>query len=316
MGSHIGNPKAMPPVNFRRLPGELHSVAKQASFNIALPRDFCGFGSNVGRFWEAKMDAEIDFPGIFFDVFFECVVALILHCFFEAQNLKNHEKPLFFQWFLLIFHKIAIFEKITKKLWEDNYEIALLSLNTKFVQGLKNGSLPKNIFQEYLAQDYFFLETFAKAYGLAISKSKDKFSIRKLSELLMGVSEELILHETYAKEWDIDLSNNYIKKATKNYTDFLDDTSKRLSSVEIMFAMTPCMRLYSWIGKSLYEEDFDIKYKEWIITYSDESFEKLADSLENLIETNKETYDINQAKYLYRRAMELELDFFNAYSDF
>ena len=35
---------------------------------------------------------------------------------------------------------------ITKKLWEDNYEIALLRLNTKFVQGLKNGSLPKNIF--------------------------------------------------------------------------------------------------------------------------------------------------------------------------
>jgi len=27
-----------------------------------------------------------------------------------------------------------------------------------------------------------------------------------------------------------------------------------------MFAMTPCMRLYSWIGKSLYKEDFDIKY--------------------------------------------------------
>ena len=93
---------------------------------------------------------------------------------------------------------------ITKQLWKDNYEIAFLSLNTKFVQGLKNGSLPKNIFQEYLAQDYFFLETFAKAYGLAVSKSKDKYSIRKLSELLMGVSEELILHETYAKEWDID----------------------------------------------------------------------------------------------------------------
>ena len=205
---------------------------------------------------------------------------------------------------------------ITKQLWEDNYEIALLCLNTKFVQGLKNGSLPKNIFQEYLAQDYFFLETFAKAYGLAVSKSKDKYSIRKLSELLMGVSEELILHETYAKEWDIDLSNNYIKKATKNYTDFLDDTSKRFSSVEIMFAMTPCMRLYSWIGKSLYMEDFDIKYKEWINTYSDENFENLANSLENLIETNNETYDINQAKYLYKTAMELELDFFNAYSDF
>ena len=206
--------------------------------------------------------------------------------------------------------------KITKILWEENYEIALLSLNTKFVQGLKNGSLPKNIFQEYLAQDYFFLETFAKAYGLAISKSKDKYSIRQLSELLMGVSEELILHETYAKEWGIDLSNNYIKKATKNYTDFLDDTSKRFTTVEIMFAMTPCMRLYSWIGKSLYAENFDKNYKEWIMTYSDVNFENLANSLENLIDTNKESYDIDQAKYLYKRAMKLELDFFNAYSDF
>ena len=205
---------------------------------------------------------------------------------------------------------------ITKNLWADNFEIALLSLNTKFVQGLKNGSLPKKIFQEYLAQDYFFLETFAKAYGLAVSKSKDKYSIRKLSELLMGVSEELILHENYAKEWDIDLSDNYIKKTTKNYTDFLDNTSKSLSSVQIMFAMTPCMRLYSWMGKSLYKKDFDNKYKEWIITYSDESFENLANSLEKLIDSNKESYDINQAKYLYKRAMELELDFFNAYSDF
>ena len=129
----------------------------------------------------------------------------------------------------------------------------------------------------------------------------------------MGVSEELILHETYAKEWGIDLSNNYIKKATKNYTDFLDDTSKRLSSVEIMFAMTLCMRLIL-IGKSL-NEDFDIKYKEWIITYL-MRVEKLANSLENLIETNQETYDNNQAKYLYRKAMELELEFFNAYSNF
>ena len=205
---------------------------------------------------------------------------------------------------------------ITKKLWDSNYELAELSLNTKFVQGLKSGSLPKHIFQEYLAQDYFFLETFAKAYGLAVSKSKDKYSIRTLSQLLIGVSEELILHETYAKEWDIDLSNNYIKPATKNYTDFLDNVSKKLSAVEIMFAMTPCMRLYSWIGQRLLNMGFDKKYKEWIMTYSDKSFENLAKSLENLIDSYQDSFDINQANYLYTRAMELELDFFKAYSDF
>ena len=55
---------------------------------------------------------------------------------------------------------------ITNKLWKENYDIALLSLNSKFVQGLKTGNLPRNIFKEYLAQDYFFLETFSRAYGL------------------------------------------------------------------------------------------------------------------------------------------------------
>ena len=206
--------------------------------------------------------------------------------------------------------------KITENLWESNFELALLSLNTKFVQGLKTGKLPKTIFQEYLAQDYFFLETFARAYGLAVSKSKDKHSIRTLSKLLMGVSEELILHETYAKEWEINLSKNYIKPATQNYTDFLNDVANKYSTVEILFAMTPCMKLYSWIGKRLSNKDFDNIYKEWIITYSDDGFEKLVKSLENLIDNYKGSYDKNQSKYLYKKAMELELDFFNAYSNF
>ena len=176
---------------------------------------------------------------------------------------------------------------ITKKLWESNSDLALLSLKSKFVQGLKNGNLPKIIFQEYVAQDYFFLESFSRAYGLAVSKSKNQNSKKVLSQLLEGVSEELILHETYAKEWDIDLTNNFIKPATQNYTDFLDEVSKKQSAVEIMFAMTPCMRLYSWIGKSLSNKVLNNPYKEWIITYSDESFDNLAKSLENLIDSSK-----------------------------
>ena len=205
---------------------------------------------------------------------------------------------------------------ITKKLWENNSDLASLSLNTKFVQGIRNGNLPRNIFKEYLAQDYFFLESFAKAYGLAVSKSKDKSEIKSLSQLLVGVSDELILHETYAKEWEIDLSTNYIRPATKNYTDFLYDVSSKLSSVEIMFAMTPCMRLYSWIGKNLSDMTINNPYKEWILTYSDESFDNLAKSLEKIIDNYQEPYDINQAQNLYKKAMELELDFFNAYSNF
>ena len=205
---------------------------------------------------------------------------------------------------------------ITKKLWEDNSKLALQSLHTKFVQGIKTGNLPKYIFKEYIAQDYFFLESFAKAYGLAVSKSKDKNSIKSLSYLLVGVSDELILHETYAKEWEIDLSTNFIKPATQNYTYFLQDVSENLGAVEIMFAMTPCMRLYSWIGNNLSDMIINNPYKDWILTYSNAEFENLAKSLEKIINNYQEPYDIDQANYLYKKAMKLELEFFTAYSTF
>ena len=64
MRSLFDNPKAMPSVDLRRLPGGFHSVVKQASFNIA-------FGSNFGGLGKPKSMPEFDFKAFFFDVIFE-----------------------------------------------------------------------------------------------------------------------------------------------------------------------------------------------------------------------------------------------------
>ena len=82
MRSQIGGPKAMPPVALRRLPGDFHSVAKQASFRIAFRSDFGGFG-------RPKWMPKSMFEALFFDVFFECVCTPMLGRFFEAPNLEN-----------------------------------------------------------------------------------------------------------------------------------------------------------------------------------------------------------------------------------
>ena len=79
MRSLFGNPKAMAPVDFRRLAGELHSVAKQASFNIAFGADFKGFGTLK---WRPKSMLE----AYFFDAFSDCVLASILIRFWEAPD--------------------------------------------------------------------------------------------------------------------------------------------------------------------------------------------------------------------------------------
>ena len=70
MRSHLDAQQAMVPVALRRLLGNFHSVAKQASFNIAWKSDFGGFKKDFGRFWEAKTEAKIDFWEVFFRCFF------------------------------------------------------------------------------------------------------------------------------------------------------------------------------------------------------------------------------------------------------
>ena len=205
---------------------------------------------------------------------------------------------------------------LSNRLWKDNFYLAEKSLQTKFVQNLKTGKLPKEKFKLYVAQDAFFLECFARAYGLAVSKAKDKNMIKILSQLLIGVSEELVLHDSYAQKWGINLDKNSIEPVTKNYTDFLNEVSQKSNLIEIICAMAPCMCLYSWIGRSLANHKKNNPYKEWIETYSDKDFENLAKTLENLIDISNKTNKLDNLNSLYKKAMELELDFFNAFSNF
>ena len=206
--------------------------------------------------------------------------------------------------------------KLSQSLWDKNFNLAKQSLQTKFVQGIKNGSLPEEKFKAYVAQDYYFLRSFAHAYGLAVSKCKDKKVLRILSELLLGVSEELILHEGYSKELDINLNAINIESATSEYTKFLYEVSTNNSLIEIICSMTPCMRLYSWIGCSLSNHIENNPYSEWIKTYSDEGFNTLAKSLESIIDQENAVNSLNTLNFFYKKAMELEVKFFNAYSNF
>ena len=65
MHSHLDALQAMTPVNFRRLPRDFHSVAKQASFYVAFGTDFQGF-------WKPKWLPNSIFEALFFDVIFQC----------------------------------------------------------------------------------------------------------------------------------------------------------------------------------------------------------------------------------------------------
>ena len=201
---------------------------------------------------------------------------------------------------------------LAKALWEENADLARAALEHRFVRGLKDGSLPLGNFQEYIGQDAFFLEAFARAYVLALAHSPDRENLREFAELLSGVLEELGLHGRYVTEWGVRLENVSPGAATLAYTDFLRATAALKSVGETCAAMTPCMRLYAFLGQELPKEERgdNNPYAEWIETYADPEFEALAARLEDLLDRHAQ--DGPTVRSHYRRAMTLELAFFEA----
>jgi thiaminase/transcriptional activator TenA len=203
---------------------------------------------------------------------------------------------------------------LARGLWADNTDLAQAALDHPFVRGLRAGTLPRHHFQAYLAQDAYFLDAFARAYALALAHSPEQQGRRAFFELLAGVFEELRLHEGYAARWEVHLSSVTPMKATQAHTDFLLATAALQGVGETCAAMTPCMRLYAFLGQSLAADhpDETHPYVEWIRTYADPSFEALAVRLENLLDRYASATPRVQS--VYRRAMALELDFFTAHT--
>ena len=205
-------------------------------------------------------------------------------------------------------------EALHERLWARNAGLAQACLDSRFVRGLADGSLARESFRRYVAQDAFFLRAFLSAYALAAARTVDRLEVaRRLHALMQGVLDELELHRAYAERLEIDLEDVTPNAAAKDYTDFLAHTAWHAEAGEILAAMTPCMRLYAWLGQRLSAGDHTEKpYQDWIETYASPDFEGLAAELEGLLDDLAADMP-ERAAEAYAEAMRHELAFFEAF---
>ena len=205
-------------------------------------------------------------------------------------------------------------EALHQTLWARNAAIAQACLDSRFVRGLADGSLDRESFRRYVAQDAFFLQAFFSAYAVAAARAADRVEVaRRLHALMQGVVDELRLHRAYAEQLDIDLESVTPNAAAAGYTDFLARTALHADAGEILAAMTPCMRLYAWLGQSLSAADHtENPYHDWIETYASPDFEGLAAELEALLDDLAADMP-GRAAEAYAEAMRHELAFFEAF---
>lgn len=200
---------------------------------------------------------------------------------------------------------------IAATLWRDHADLAQACLANPFVQGIGDGSLPRQRFAGYIAQDAFYLQAFARAYVIAAAKAPDWEGFRELHALAAGALGELELHAGVAQTWQLDLSTVVPSAATRRYTDFLLATAWSRETGITLAAMTPCMRLYAFLGQQLAGQDGrGEQYANWIDTYNSADFEALAQQLERLLD--RYAPHLPLAAEVYGYAMRCELDFFQS----
>ncbi len=199
---------------------------------------------------------------------------------------------------------------VAGQLWRENAELAAVALAHPFVRGIADGSLDRADFTGYIAQDAAFLESFARAYALALAQAPDRTGVAAFADLITGVREELRLHDSVARRWGIDMTAVTPGPATLAYTEFLLATAATGGPAATCAAMVPCMRLYSHLGTELAAGPVAPPYAEWVAAYADPGFAALAATLEGLLD--RYATDAAQVRAAYRRAMHLEIAFFDA----
>ncbi len=157
-----------------------------------------------------------------------------------------------------------------------------------FVEGLRDGSLPRAAFLHYLRQDYVFLHHFARAWALGIVKSGDVQEMQACAATVNAlVEDEIRLHVSVCEQAGIslaDLEATAEAPANMAYTRYVLEAGYSGDFLDLMAALAPCVLGYGEIGARLKAEQGAPEYAEWIDTYASPDYQQLCHDVGALID--------------------------------
>ncbi|KXH79600.1 thiaminase II [Chryseobacterium kwangjuense] len=159
---------------------------------------------------------------------------------------------------------------------EQRYESIL---GMPFIKELSEGTLPRDKFRFYMAQDSLYLEHFGRTLSLIASKIQDLpdvLAFMRFAENAIVV--ENALHESYFVDFGV-TDKGVLQPACHHYIHFLRSTAA-FESVEIaVAAVLPCFWIYREVGDYIYkhQNSVDNPYQKWIETYGGDEFSVAVD---------------------------------------
>jgi thiaminase/transcriptional activator TenA len=164
-------------------------------------------------------------------------------------------------------------------------------LEHPFVKGIGDGSLPKERFRFYMAQDYVFLLAYCQVFALAAAKSPDEATMSRFAGLLDAtLHTEMDLHRDYAARFGLsaeEMESTEPAPTCYGYTRHLLYTAATGTLAQITAAILPCMWGYWEIGSALKKRglpEAQPLYHPWIEMYASEEFGRLAEDCRSMLD--------------------------------
>ncbi|WP_134680845.1 thiaminase II [Paracoccus ravus] len=158
-----------------------------------------------------------------------------------------------------------------------------------FVEGMREGTLPRADFLTYLVQDYLFLIHFSRAWALAVVKAGDLEEMRACAATVHALLDhEMSLHVQTCAAAGIDVeAMTRTPEAMTNiaYTRYVMDAGLSGDFLDLLAALMPCVLGYGEIGTRLQCERLaDTPYMDWIETYAGAEYQAACASAGRLLD--------------------------------
>ena len=135
---------------------------------------------------------------------------------------------------------------------QENLPLWASCLDTDFLRGIADGSLPEDCFKGYIVDDSLYLREYAKVFAWGILHARDMAEIRNYYSLLSFVNEsEDATRLYYLKRYGItdgDIQPLPLRPENQVYVDYMLQAAREGEGApECMMACLPCMLSYGWI---------------------------------------------------------------------
>lgn len=209
--------------------------------------------------------------------------------------------------------------KVSERLRRDADNIWKRIIEHPFVVELYAGTLPMDKFKFYVLQDYNYLVSAIRNFGIISSRADSVDAMREVIEILYLESEsEFKGYEEFLGKLGCtieDAVNVEPIPVNTSYTSFLLSTSSLKSYAESITSVLPCFWSYAEIAefhRDKLRENGNRLYTEWASVYLSESYLKLVGKMRGLVDKAGEDFQYKKLKTTFITASRYEYMYWDA----